>query len=96
MEMAVSTVILIIIGIAVLIGLLILVMKEFDFFNRGTEPVLRTSGTGIVKQACEIACRGGDSRTFCCEPFNVSTGTVYCKNSSINLDCSLDCSGVVC
>ena len=71
MEMAVSTVILIIIGIAVLIGLLILVMKEFDFFNRGTEPVLRTSGTGIVKQACEIACRGGDSRTFCCEPFEV-------------------------
>ena len=70
-EMAVSTVILIIIGIAVLIGLIIFITNGFGFLKEGTKPILKTSGVGIVRQACEIACKGEDSFTFCCEQFKV-------------------------
>ncbi|MBS3084149.1 hypothetical protein J4423_05065 [Candidatus Pacearchaeota archaeon] len=96
MEMAISTIIWIIIGIVVLIGLVVFITKGFGLFKEGTEPVLKTSRNNVVKQACEIACRGEDSRTFCCEPFKVDGKNVYCKNSSLNLDCNYDCSEVVC
>ena len=96
LEMAISTIILIIIGIAVLIGLLLLSTKGFGFLKKGTEPLLKSSSTGIVKQACEIACTGEDANTFCCEAFVIDKKTVYCKNGTFNLDCSYDCSNVVC
>ncbi len=95
-EMAISTIVLIIIGIAVLIGLIIFVTNGFGFLKEGTKPILKTSGIGVVKQACEIACRGEDSFTFCCEQFKVDDDIFYCGNSSLGLECSYDCSNVVC
>ena len=96
LELAISTLIVIIIGIAVLIGLLIFITKGFGFLKEGTDPLLRASSVGTMRQACELACQGKDSVTFCCNPFMIEDKPTYCKNGSLNLECSYDCSAVVC
>ncbi|MEK6811850.1 MAG: hypothetical protein AABX96_05040 [Nanoarchaeota archaeon] len=95
-EMAVSTVILIIIGIAVLIGLLLLVMKGFDFFKGGTEPILETQEIEAVRQACNILCSAGNEFSWCCKKFDLNGVNVSCIDKSFNSNCRIDCSKVVC
>ena len=91
LELAISTIVLLVISIAVLIGLIFLIKSGFISFDRGTDSFLRASGAGAAREACGIACRAGDSATFCCHNFSVGDEEVLCVDSRLNVDCAIDC-----
>ena len=88
-ELAISTIIMIVIGIAVLIGLIIMIKNGFISFGEGTDPFLTTSGASVVREACMIACRAESSVTFCCEKFKVDEQDILCTDSRLKIDCPL-------
>ncbi len=94
--MAISTVIIIVISIAVLIGLLILVKNGFLSFEKGINPILKSSSTGAVREACNIACTASDSNTFCCSNFTIGDREVLCTDKTLGISCDLDCNARVC
>ena len=95
-EMAISTVVMIIIGIAVLIGLILLVTKGFDFFSKGTEPIANAGSVEAVRQACQISCSAENSNAFCCTKFKLQGKDVFCSNKTVNVDCNINCDNVIC
>ena len=95
-EMAVSTIVLIIIGIAVLIGLILFITKGFGWWKAGIDPIGNAGNVGAVREACGISCRAEDANTFCCEKFKVGGRNVTCLDTSLGVECSLDCSAVQC
>ena len=91
LEFAISTIVLLVISLAVLIGLIFLIRGGFISFDRGTGPFLRASGASAAREACGIACRAGDVNTFCCHNFSVGDEEVLCIDSRLNVDCTIDC-----
>lgn len=96
LELAISTIVILVISLAVLIGMIFLIKSGFISFDEGTDPFLRASGASAARAACGIACRAGDAGTFCCQNFSIGREEVLCTNNSLSVDCSLDCSAVVC
>lgn len=98
MELAISTLILIIIGIAVLIGLVYILTDGFRSFRASTEPLLGASQSASVKEACRLACTAEDKITFCCKQFNIGSGfgNVTCADRKLELSCGVNCQGFNC
>ena len=94
--MAISTIIIIIISLAVLIGLFLLVKNGFLSFDSGTSPLLKASSSGAIREACLIACRAEDANTFCCSKFTIDKQNVLCTNNTLDISCDIDCNNVVC
>ena len=95
-EIAISTIVLLVIGIAVLIALFLLVREGIISFGRGTDPLLRSSAVSGFREACNIACNAEDKLTFCCQELTVDELTLKCFDSRLEVDCALDCSAVSC
>jgi len=96
LEMAISTLILIILGIAVLIGILIAVKGGFSSFRKTTEPLYQSTQASAIKQACEVACAAEDSLTYCCNKFDLEDIKVMCTDSKLGVSCKLSCAAVSC
>lgn len=95
-DIAITTIVLIIIGVAFLIGAIFFVKNGFSFLKSGTEPILKTQGIESTKQACDLVCRSENSFAFCCNPIKMNEDEVYCSDSLINSKCNIDCSSIVC
>jgi hypothetical protein len=95
-DIAITTIVLIIIAVAVLIGLIFFVKNGFGFFKAGTEPLLKTQNVEASRQACELVCRSGNSRAFCCDAISQNSEEIFCNDPTLNVDCSLDCSKISC
>lgn len=96
LDIAITTIVLIIIGIAVLIGLVFFVKNGFGFLKAGTEPLLKTESLEASRQACELLCRSGNDVAFCCEGLDMNGEDVFCSDAMINADCYIDCSKIAC
>ncbi len=86
-EMAISTIIIIILSIAVMIGLILFLKNGFGWFNSGVKPIASTTGISTIKQACEIACTADNAFVFCCEKFSVDKKNLSCTDSLIGVSC---------
>ncbi|MEK6909042.1 MAG: hypothetical protein AABX23_03260 [Nanoarchaeota archaeon] len=95
-DIAITTIILIVIGVAILIGFVFFIKNGFSFFKSGTEPILKTQSLEATRQACELICRSDNEITFCCESMSLNNEEIYCGDSRLNVNCNFDCSKVVC
>jgi uncharacterized protein YpmB len=98
-ELAISTLIIIILGIAVLIGLIYALTSGFKKFNSSTEPFTDTTQSTAIKTACEQACENQDQLTYCCQNYTVGEfKDIKCSDSRLGVQCQpdFDCESVGC
>ncbi len=95
-ELAVSTLILIIIGVFILIGLIYAVTMGFGKLKGESESVFDSVEASRVRSECNLACTSGDSLKYCCNDFEISDEKVRCDDERLEIDCSLSCAGVSC
>ena len=95
-ELAISTLILIVLGVLILIGLVYAVTRGFDIFQSSTEPFVSTTEVSAVREACSLACVQEDKITFCCEKFKVQGSDIKCSDARLEIDCVLSCEDLSC
>jgi len=86
-QLTISTLILIILGIAVLIALIIALTGGFERFRDTTDPYLDTTEAIAVKQSCELACDSDSIAAFCCNTYELNGEQVYCSNNILGINC---------
>ena len=95
-ELAISTIIIMVISIAVLIGLIFMLKEGFESFESGTNPFLETTGGLAIKESCELSCSAEDKFGYCCREFDYEENKIDCRDSLLEVDCNLDCTEFVC
>ena len=91
-ELAISTLILLILGILVLIGIILAVTGGFNRFKSATEPFTDVTASSAIKQACSIACDQKDKLTYCCKEYKINEETIFCSDKRLEVSCqSLTC-----
>ncbi len=90
MELAISTIILMVIGIILLIGLVSIIFMGWDDFKTAISAALG-SDMAKAQRACKLQCATDNSVDFCANK-TVGTETLKCTDARIKLtDCSLTC-----
>ncbi|MBI2451665.1 hypothetical protein HYV50_01140 [Candidatus Pacearchaeota archaeon] len=95
-ELAISTLILIILGVLVLIALTIVLTGGLERFKSSTKPFLDTAQSSSIKQACSLACDSQDRIIYCCNEYSVDSQKIKCSDSRLELSCELNCQGFNC
>jgi len=90
-ELAISTIILIVLGILVLVALGYAIKEGVISFQKNRGDILSTGEGAIAKKACEIACNSEDKITFCCNDFSIKGKEYYCNDSRLEIGCNIDC-----
>ncbi len=93
-ELAISTILVLILGILVVAGLVYIVTEGFKQFSNTSRSLLGSAEGSAVQQACKLACSGNDRITYCCKNFTISSKNVYCTDDRLQADCSLNCQDV--
>ena len=96
MELAISTLILIVLGIAILIALIFSITGGFDKFKSSTNPFLDSNEAQAVKIACQNACNNNVKITYCCNQYEVGDLNLFCNDSKLEIPCDIDCSEFSC
>ncbi len=96
LEMAISTLIVIVIGLMLLIGLVLFVTGGFERFKKTTNPLIESSEGSAIKEACNLACATEDMLTYCCKDFEANDETLRCDDSRLGVSCELSCAAVSC
>jgi hypothetical protein len=91
MELAVSTMILLVIGVLVLIGFVYILTGEFAMFKGTSQSFIDTATASAVKQGCSLACTNSDKLTYCCKNYTVDGQKVACGDKRLEVSCELDC-----
>ncbi len=94
--MAISTLILLILGILILIGLAYVLTGGFVKFQGTTQPFIDTSTASAVKQGCSLACTNSDRFTWCCKNYTLDGQKIGCGDVRLDVGCSLKCEGFSC
>ena len=94
--MVIATLILIVLGIIVLIGLVFFLTGGFKNLQETTQPLLEGSQAAAIKESCDIACTIGNKLTYCCKEFDLQDQVIMCGDERLEVDCSLDCEGFSC
>ena len=95
-ELAISTLIIIIIGISVLIGIIYAVTNGFKDLKSSTDPFLDTTQLSSLKQVCSLACQSTDKITFCCSKFSAKNEKIQCSDERLEINCNIDCENFLC
>lgn len=95
LELAVSTLILMVLGILVLIGLItILIMGWGDF--KDNLGAIMGSEVAQARKNCQIQCGLENDYDYCCEKKLLEEIEPTCQNEILMGDCRLDCREVSC
>ena len=95
-ELAITTLILIILGILVLVGLLYMTTNGFNTFKTTTKPFLDTTQSTAIKLACAQACENQDKLIFCCNEYDIDNKKIKCSDSRLEINCELNCASFTC
>ena len=95
-ELAISTLVIIILGILILIAIIIAVTGGFDSLKSATAPFTDTTTATAVKQACQNACNDNSKLIYCCSAYSIDGKDVKCADSRLELGCTLDCTDFDC
>ena len=95
LQLAISTLILMILGILVLIGLIsILVMGWGDFKDQ--IKIILGSDVAKDKKNCELQCELDNVYDFCCGEKSIKGEKYTCQDELLKTKCTMDCPAVVC
>ncbi|MEK6854952.1 MAG: hypothetical protein AABX73_01905 [Nanoarchaeota archaeon] len=95
-ELAISTLVLFILGILILAGLILFLTGSFDRFSSSTKPFLDTAQSSSIKLACTNACDNQDKLIFCCKEYEIDKEKIKCSDKRLELSCTLDCKDYSC
>ncbi len=95
-ELAISTFVIFIMGLAVLIGLILFLRGGFENLESGTAPFLETAEGTMIKESCELLCISRDKIGYCCKKFDYNESNLSCEDSRLEVECNLDCTEFVC
>ena len=96
-EMAISTLVIIILGVMVLVGLILVFTGSISIFKSSTKPFLDVAQSSSLKEACSFACGNSDSLTYCCKEYTIDSQKVKCDDKRLNAPCdNLICKDVKC
>ncbi|MBS3076988.1 hypothetical protein J4233_01820 [Candidatus Pacearchaeota archaeon] len=96
-EMAISTLIIIILGILVLIAIIYAVTGGFKQFQQTTDPFTDTATSAAVTQACQSACEQQSKIIYCCSEYEIDNVKIKCNDPRLNLQgCALACTDFEC
>jgi hypothetical protein len=87
-QLAISTLILIILGIIILIGLITILVMGWGNFKAQIQTILGSENSKI-RRDCEIQCELGNSYDYCCEEKSVGDEEKTCLEL-LNEDCSCE------
>ena len=94
-QLAISTLILLILGIIVLIGLVgVLVMGWGDFKTQ--IKMFLGSETASAQKQCKIQCGLDNNYDYCCEEKTIDGEELSCQSDVLKTECVLDCSATTC
>ncbi len=96
LEMAISTLVVIVIGILLLIGLVLFVTGGFERFKKTTDPLIEGGEGSAIKEACNIACTTEDILTYCCKDFEIDEEVLRCDDPRLDVSCEMSCAAVSC
>ena len=95
-ELTISTIVIIIVSIAILIGLILILKGSFEDFESGTAPLLETTEGLTIRESCKLACSAENKINYCCKEFDYESEKISCEDSRLEISCDLDCEGFVC
>lgn len=97
-QLAISTIIILLLAVIVLVGLIVFFRGGFDSFSDTTDTIADSVGSSAVVQACQIACDQEDLIGYCCQDHEVEgvEGKLRCNDPLVNVACDLSCAAVTC
>lgn len=96
-ELAVSTLILLVIGVLLLLGLVFMLIGGFERFKSSTGPLIDTTESSAVRESCRLACTTENYGSFCCTNRTLGDETIYCTDVRLDVACpSASCDSVRC
>jgi len=95
-ELAISTLIIIILGILVLIAIIIALNGGFKKFTHTADPFTDSTQAIAVTQNCKNACEQNSKIIYCCSEYEIDNRPVKCTDPRLNLGCTLDCKDFEC
>lgn len=95
-ELAIGTLVLLILGVMFLIGLIYILTDGFSTFSRSTNSFLDSSEASAVQGACRLACESQNRFTYCCREFKVNDANVTCSDARLEMNCPLACDDFSC
>jgi hypothetical protein len=87
LEMAISTLILIALGIVLLILIYFAITGGFKKFKSSTDPFLDTSEATAVRDACSLACTNKVKIAYCCTEHKINNNPIKCFDSRLEVSC---------
>ena len=95
-ELAISTLIIIVLGILVLIAIVYALTGGFKNFTSATDPFIDSTQATAVTQNCKNACEQDLKIIYCCSEYEIDGRAVNCADSRLGIGCSLNCVGFEC
>ncbi|RMD67653.1 hypothetical protein D6817_00870 [Candidatus Pacearchaeota archaeon] len=97
-ELAISTLVIILLGVILLIAIIIFVSGGFDRFKKTTKPLEESSVSSAIIQACNLACQNQDRFFYCCKENELEDKRkIKCTDPLLGLSCEkVDCAQVKC
>ncbi len=92
-ELAISTLILITLGVLVLIGFAYSLTAGFSKLKSGG--IDSTQGE-VIKITCETACLNEEREVYCCKDFDYGDSKLKCNDDLLGIDCDLSCEDFAC
>jgi len=90
-QLAISTIILLVIGLIVLVGIVSILIMGWDDFKTAVGAALGND-LSQAKRNCAIACASGNTETYCEIRTIGELKDINCNNEAIKpKDCSLEC-----
>lgn len=96
MQLAISTLILILLGIILLVAVIVALTGGFDRLTQTTDPFEDSAQASAVKQTCTSACEQESRIIYCCAEYTINEETITCNDPRLELDCQLDCTDFDC
>ena len=92
-QLAISTIILLILGILVLISLILIVTGQFEAF---LDVIRNYGGSDIdnLNKLCQSQCDLKQEYDFCCGEKVIKKEEITCLDDRLSVDCGIDCAGV--
>lgn len=96
-ELAISTLIVLVIAILLMIGLALFLTGGFARFKNTTEPFSDTAESSAIRESCDFACVAENYPAFCCTRYSLGDESVLCIDSRLGVECArAQCEQVFC
>ncbi len=93
LQLAISTIVLLILGLLILIAFVLLLTGQFENF---INTIRGYSGSDIdnLSKLCQTQCDLDNKYSFCCEEKRLGKEEITCQDSRLDVDCGVYCSNV--